>query len=86
MAACEAACAGRGPGNSLTHPLSLCVWHACPVLPCSAVNRIVNQQLPASAVVGYRDAALLPMHSSADHQSSDDLRSLALASSAQMEP
>lgn len=51
----------------------------------TTVNRIVNQQLPASAVVGYRDAALLPMHSSADHQSSDDLRSLALASSAQME-
>jgi hypothetical protein len=45
------------------------------------VNRIVNGQLPASAVVDYKQAALIHLPSPAD-QSADDLQALSLSGSA----
>ena len=51
-----------------------------PSIRVSTVNRIVNGQLPASAVVDYKQAALIHLPSPAD-QSADDLQALSLAGS-----
>ena len=45
------------------------------------MNRVVNEQLPSSAIVEYKTAALLPVHPPAD-ASADDLRALALGNGA----
>lgn len=54
--------------------------HPAPSTHPHAVNRIVNGQLPASAVVDYKVAALIHLPSPAD-QSAEDLQALSLAGS-----